>query len=225
MNKHKAGRGGKNIAVDGDFGKGTATALMRFQYHYVKPATEICSYLKNMLGNGNSVCDAETWAKLRLASPSYTNELGKPIAFNRANGQPIYYTPTDIHGVNGNVIGKLSAEAAPHFDRMAKDSKNEAAGKGIVSISSSFRGMTDEATVAITGGVGGSSGCIELYVDRGFKPNDAACPGYSYHSGGNAVDIDNIGKQGTGSLYQWLKRNAGNYSFKGFDWEHWHWYY
>lgn len=218
LNVHKAGRYGNNIGVDGSFGKGTATALMRFQYHHVKSATEICSYLRGMHGKGKSICDAETWAKLRMASPAYTNEKGKAIAFDYNNGQPVSYTPADIHGANGAVIGKLSANAAPDFDRMAK------AG-GINGINSSFRGMTDEATVAVTNGVGGSEGCIELYVDRGFSPNDAAYPGYSYHSSGNAVDVSGIPKHGSNSLYVWLTRNASNYGFKGFSWEHWHWYY
>lgn len=221
LNHHNAGRHGAKLGVDGSFGKGTATALMRFQYFYVKSSTEVCGFFKN---NGVAICDAATWDKLRMTSPSYTNEKGKPIAFNRS-GQPCAYTPVDIHNVNGKKIGKLSSDAAPNFDKMAKASKAEGNGQGITGIASSFRGMTDEATVAVTGGVGGNEGAIELYVDRGFSPNDAAHPGYSYHCRGNAIDINNIGKQGTGPLWQWLKKNAANYGFKGFDHEHWHWYY
>ena len=223
LNKHNAGRYGNSIGVDGDFGKGTATALMRFQYFYVK-GTNVCQFFKDCLNNGKkAVCDAETWAKLRIASPNYTHDKNKAIPYSKGVELDSSMTPdTPIYSAYDKPCGKMSAAGAPKFNAMAKASLGSS--QPISGVASSFRGMTDEATVAATGGVGGSEGAIELYVDRGFNTASAAAPGYSNHCGGNAVDISGFSSRtDKPSLWYWLNSNASTYSFHPYDYETWHW--
>ena len=221
LNYHKAGRYGNDLGVDGSFGKGTATALMRFQYHHVKKNAGV--FFKST-ASSKSVCDAETWAELRKSSPTVVNQKGLAISFVNGEAQSSSETPnTDIY-CGSKQCGKLSANAAANFNNMAAASQSSSS--PITGISSSFRGMTDEATVAATGGVGGSEGAIELYVDRDFNTGLAATPGYSNHCKGNAVDIAGFGSRtAKPAIWYWLNSNAASYNFHPYDYETWHWNY
>ena len=207
LNKH-----GASIGVDGGFGPGTAKALMRFQYHYVKEDAGV--YFRNTAGVKAS-CDAETWNALRQASPAAKNAPGVAIAF--ASGKKMSATP-NTPLVTGGV---MSANAAAKFNAMVAASNGKIKG-----VTSTFRGMTNEATVAATGGVGGSSGAIELYVDYGFNSARAATPGYSNHCIGNAADISGFGSRtAKPDVWHWLNAHASEYDFVPYSYETWHWNY
>lgn len=213
LNKH-----GAKLSVDGSFGKGTAKALMRFQYHYVKEDAGV--YFRNTAG-AKASCDADTWKVLRQAGPSAKNAPGVAIAFHQ--GKKLSATP-NTSLVTGGV---MSANAAAKFNAMVAASRKESdSSKHIKAVTSTFRGMTDEATVAATGGVGGSSGAIELYVDYNFNSARAATPGYSNHCIGNAADISGFGSRtAKPNVWYWLNAHAGTYDFVPYSYETWHWNY
>ncbi len=214
LNNHGAG-----ISQDGAFGPGTARALMRFQYHYVYKDAPV--FFQKIHSSGKkSVCDTATWNALRQNAPSAVNEPGKGIAFSRS-GQRLTEVPTADIQIGGKNVGKMNPTAAKKFNEMAS-----ASGGKIWGVTSTFRGMTNEATKAITGGVGGSSGAIELYVAKNFNANLAAVPGTSYHCSGNAVDIAGFAdKTAKPAVWTWLHNNASKYGFSGISSETWHWNY
>ena len=212
--KHGESVGSKG--VDGDFGKGTATGLLRFQYHFVKRDAGV--FFRKVYNDGKlALCDSETWAALRQDSPSAVNEPGKAIPFVGGKRDDEANTPR----AKLDVGGVMSDAAAAKFNEMTK-----ASGGLITYVSSTFRGMTDEATQAGTGGVGGSQGAIELYVDRGFDPASAAVPGESKHCSGNAVDVGGFASRtDKPKVWEWLSANASKYNFHPYDYETWHWNY
>ena len=211
---------GANVGVDGDFGKKTATAVMRFQYHYVY--TDAASAFRTFHNAGKKApVTAETWTALRQATPAVKNQPGVGYGFDHDTGKRIDEVPTADIVANGKKVGKMTPSAAAKFNDMAN-----ASGGLIAGTTSTFRGMTDEATKAVTGGVGGSSGAIELYVDRNFDASLAAVPGRSWHCSGRAVDIAGFSsKTDKPKVWKWLNTYASTYSFTPYAGETWHWNY
>jgi hypothetical protein len=66
----------------------------------------------------------------------------------------------------------------------------------------------------------------ECLYNRTCGSNLAAKPGYSNHQMGLALDIDGVGSTlapGSGPIWDWLAKNAGNFGYKNFPSEAWHW--
>lgn len=207
LNKCLASSGVSALSVDGDFGNGTWTNLMYYQY-----SRNICDSSGRIEVDG--ICGPKTWEALRTGAP-VVYDIREPIAFS--GGKKLNADCTTKLSCGG----AMAPNAAAKFEKLISAAK--AAGHTIKA-SSTFRGMT---TMGTSNGVGSKhDGQIELYVYWNADTASAAKPGYSNHQSGKAIDISGIQKTGdTSALFKWLCSHAKDYEFKNYSGECWHWDY
>lgn len=165
----------KRFGVDGFFGPETANSIIKFNQ------------------------DTE--------SKQPTNETIKTFAaflsiHEAANGMLQKSDLVQIAGAGTSTNGKLNANAAKDYERMAAAAEAD----GIRwTISSSYRDYDSQVKTAANKG---------LYSQGGL----AATPGMSNHGWGSAVDLDL-----SSEAQEWLQRNAADYGFSTIAREPWHW--
>jgi LAS superfamily LD-carboxypeptidase LdcB len=155
-------------------------------------------------------CDKQMWADLRSGKgASYSLNATYGYSSGKSLGELSLET---ISGYGSKALIKSGGKQ--NFTNMSAAHKK--AGKGSLSITSSFRAMTTQATQAK--GID-NSGQIELYaLYKVGAGNLASTPGYSNHQHGGALDLGNFS-------HSWLKANAKSYKFSGISSEDWHWNY
>lgn len=146
------------------------------------------------------------------------NELNKEIKKKRERERGVRATgyengrafPIRIVQVQGYWVEVNTAKA---YKRMAA----AAAKDGVyLQINSGFRTHERQAEL------------YQCWVNRVPGCNPANPPGYSNHQNGLALDLNTSGVSqsvGTGTVYNWLARNAGRFGFSRIASEHWHWEY
>jgi hypothetical protein len=146
-----------------------------------------------------------TWQAMGIGVIKLPNGISTATGYVSGRARQIRVTRVD---------GKpMEVETARAFLRMKKSAARS--GVSLVLVSG-FRTMAEQQYL-YNGYINGRPGF-----------NLAARPGYSNHQSGAAVDLNTIGtsqSNGTGTVYNWLARNAARFGFKRIPAEHWHWEY